>query len=82
MDTAGAIFVVVSSGDYYNVAKNHRIEMPRPVYHKVLRPSPKVDKYLGKLEAQIMEYFWSVGQVPCARWSRRSAVGARLHTPP
>lgn len=35
--------------------------MPRPVYHKLLRPSPKVDKYLGKLEAEVMEHLWTVG---------------------
>src|SRR5712691_3657779 len=35
--------------------------MPRPRYHKITRPSPKVDKFLGSLEAEIMEYFWRGG---------------------
>jgi predicted transcriptional regulator len=35
--------------------------MPRPRYHKITRPSPKVDKFLGFLEAEVMEYFWRVG---------------------
>jgi len=30
----------------------------RPKYHKVTRPSPKVEKFLGSLEAQVMDYFW------------------------
>ncbi len=34
--------------------------MPRPRYHKITRPSPKVDKFLGALEAAIMEYLWRV----------------------
>ena len=36
--------------------------MRRPAYHKLLRPSPKVEKYLGALEAAIMQHLWSVGQ--------------------
>jgi predicted transcriptional regulator len=34
--------------------------MRRPSYHKLLRPSPKVEKYLGGLEAAIMERLWVV----------------------
>lgn len=32
--------------------------MRRPTYHKILRPSPKVEKYLGGLQAEIMELLW------------------------
>lgn len=32
--------------------------MPRPGYHKLSRPSPKVERYLGSLESRVMEYFW------------------------
>jgi len=32
--------------------------MRRPSYHKILRPSPKVEKYLGGLQAEIMELVW------------------------
>ncbi len=32
--------------------------MPRPRYHKLSRPSPKVERYLGSLESQVMAYFW------------------------
>jgi len=35
--------------------------VPRPRYHKITRPSPKVSKFLGSLEAEIMEYFWRGG---------------------
>ena len=35
--------------------------MPRPRYHQITRPSPKVDKFLGSLEAVIMSYFWGNG---------------------
>lgn len=35
--------------------------MPRPRYHKITRPSPKVDKFLGSLETEIMEFFWRGG---------------------
>jgi predicted transcriptional regulator len=35
--------------------------MPRPRYHTLTRPSPKVDKFLGPLEAEIMEHLWRVG---------------------
>lgn len=35
--------------------------MPRPQYHKITRPSPKVDKFLGTLEAPVMEYIWRTG---------------------
>src|SRR6266571_3392394 len=33
--------------------------MPRPSYHKILRPSPKIEKYLGGLQAEIMELIWA-----------------------
>jgi predicted transcriptional regulator len=36
--------------------------MRRPTYHKLLRPSPKVEKYLGRLEAAVMEVLWDRGQ--------------------
>jgi predicted transcriptional regulator len=32
--------------------------VPRPRYHKLSRPSPKVERYLGSLESQVMAYFW------------------------
>lgn len=32
--------------------------MPRPLYHKITRPAPKVDKYLGELETAIMSILW------------------------
>lgn len=32
--------------------------MSKPRYHKITRPSPKVDKFLGSLEARVMDYFW------------------------
>ena len=32
--------------------------MRRPSYHKILRPSPKIQKYLGGLQAEIMELIW------------------------
>jgi predicted transcriptional regulator len=35
--------------------------VPRPRYHKITRPSPKVDKFLGSLETVIMEHFWAGG---------------------
>ncbi len=35
--------------------------MRRRAYHKLLRPSPKVEKYLGGLEAAIMEHLWDAG---------------------
>jgi predicted transcriptional regulator len=36
--------------------------MRRPLYHKLLRPSPKVEKYLGGLEAAIMDLLWGRGE--------------------
>ena len=36
-----------------------RSDVPKPRYHKITRPSPKVDKFLGPLEAQVMAYFWN-----------------------
>jgi predicted transcriptional regulator len=33
--------------------------MPRPSYHRILRPSPKIEKYLGGLQAEIMELIWA-----------------------
>jgi predicted transcriptional regulator len=30
----------------------------RPTYHKLLQASPKVEKYLGALETEIMELLW------------------------
>jgi predicted transcriptional regulator len=36
--------------------------MRRRAYHKLLRPSPKVEKYLGSLEVSIMELLWDRGE--------------------
>jgi predicted transcriptional regulator len=33
----------------------------KPLYHKITRPAPKVDKYLGELEAAIMTFLWARG---------------------
>jgi hypothetical protein len=33
--------------------------MRRPIYHKLLRPSPTVEKYLGGLEAAVMAVLWT-----------------------
>ncbi|MDE3075118.1 MAG: BlaI/MecI/CopY family transcriptional regulator [Chloroflexota bacterium] len=33
--------------------------MKRPSYHKILTPSPKVEKYLGGLQADVMELMWA-----------------------
>jgi len=32
--------------------------VPRPRYHKLNHPSPKVERYLGSLESQVMDFFW------------------------
>jgi len=32
---------------------------PRRTYHKIIRPSPKVEKFLGELEAEVMEILWA-----------------------
>lgn len=34
----------------------------RPAYHLLTRPSPRVEKFLGELEAQVMEYLWEHGE--------------------
>lgn len=34
----------------------------RPAYHKILRPAPKVEKYLGELEAAVMAICWRDGE--------------------
>lgn len=36
--------------------------MRRPAYHKLLRPSPKVEKYLGGLESAVMDHLWDSGE--------------------
>lgn len=36
-------------------------DVPKPRYHKITRPSPKVEKFLGALEARVMEYVWRTG---------------------
>lgn len=36
--------------------------MRRPLYHKITRPAPRVDKYLGGLEAAVMEILWARGE--------------------
>jgi predicted transcriptional regulator len=38
-----------------------RSSVRKPGYHKITRPSPKVDKFLGALEAQVMDYLWREG---------------------
>lgn len=35
--------------------------MRRPAYHRILHQSPKVEKFLGALEARVMEYVWRTG---------------------
>jgi predicted transcriptional regulator len=45
--------------------------MRRPTYHKLLRPSPKVEKYLGGLETAVMDVLWDRGQA-----SVREVLGA------
>lgn len=37
--------------------------MPRPAYHKLTRPSPRVEKYLGELEAEVMAVLWADGDL-------------------
>lgn len=37
--------------------------MPRPAYHKLTRPSPRVEKYLGELETEIMTVLWAGGEL-------------------
>jgi len=37
------------------------VPVSRPGYHKITRPSPKVEKFLGALETQVMEYLWRTG---------------------
>ena len=34
----------------------------RPAYHLLTRPSPRVEKFLGRLEAEIMEILWQRGR--------------------
>lgn len=36
--------------------------MARPLYHKITRPAPRVEKYLGELEAEIMAILWARGE--------------------
>jgi len=59
--------------------------MRRRAYHKLLRPSPKVEKYLGGLEAAIMEHLWdagsgSVGEVVEAMRARRDIAYTTVMT--
>ena len=47
----------------------------RPAYHLLTRPSPRVEKFLGELEAPVMEFLWEHG--PATVREVADAIGAR-----
>jgi predicted transcriptional regulator len=56
-------------------AKERKRVKRRPAYHLLTRPSPRVEKFLGELEAPVMEFLWEHG--PATVREVADAIGAR-----